>query len=65
MDKRGNITIFSRNFCLRAEKLRKGTLLFSENFWPQKLLWMRRGYHDFPWKNFLSHSAEKFRWGTL
>ena len=24
-----------------------------------------KGYHDFPFENFLSHSAEKFRRGTL
>ena len=25
----------------------------------------KRGYHDFSFKLFLSHSTEKFRWGTL
>ena len=46
--------------CHTAEKLRKGTLLFSENLGYRKILCIIGGYHNFPSKNFLSHSAEKF-----
>ena len=38
-----------------TEELRRGTLLccVSENFWNQKVLWIRRGeYQDFPSKVF-------------
>ena len=41
------------------EKFRRGTLLFSEKFFHRKFLWIGRGYHDFLWNFFLSHSTEK------
>ena len=38
----------------------------SKNSRERKRLWIRRGeYQNFPWKLFLSHSAKKFRSGTL
>ena len=47
------------------EKIRKGTLHFSENSSYRNFFWKGRGYHDFLWKVFLSHSTEKSRRGTL
>ena len=42
MDKRGHITIFSRNFMSHtAENFRKGILLFLRKFLFQKVLWMK------------------------
>ena len=35
-----------------AENFCKGILLFLRKFWVQKVLWLKRGYHIFPLKNF-------------
>ena len=44
-----------------AENFRKGIYCFWENFWFQKVLWMKKGVSRFSVENFWSHSAEKFR----
>ena len=66
MDKRGHITISSRNFCLTVPKtfVRK-SYCFWKNFWFQKKLWMEKGVSRFSVENFWSHSAKKFRGHAL
>ena len=51
-------------FSHSTEKIRRGTLHFSENFFIRKKLWIGRGYHDFL-SEILPHSTEKIRRGTL
>ena len=56
-----------KNFCLSAEKFRRGSLLcFRQILVPKNVRDKRGGgYHDILSKFFLSHSTEKFRRGTL
>ena len=62
MDKRGGITIFRRSFCLTVQKtFARESYCFWENFWFQKVLWMKRGVSRFSVENFRSHSAENIR----
>ena len=55
-----------KNFRLILPKTFVGeSYCFSENFWFQKVVWMKRGVSRFSVENFLSQSAEKLRKGTL
>ena len=56
-----------KNFCLTVPKnFVEEPFFVSQNFWYRRNSWIRGGeYHDFLSKFFLSHSAEKFRRGTL
>ena len=57
------ITIFRRKFfCLTVpKKFVMESYCFWENFWFQKVLWMKKRVSRFCFWNFWSHSAEKFR----
>ena len=59
------ISLFSVEFCLNADKIRRGTILCFKNFlvW-QKFRDMRR-LSRFSVKNFLSHIVGKIRRGDL
>ena len=67
------LTILCRNFfCLSAEKFRRGTFLIcvSEKIWYRIKIMDKRGGREegvsrLSVKNFLSHSAKKFRRGNL
>ena len=64
----GGASQFCRKFFVsqdRNEKLCKGTLLFSRKFLVSKKYYGWEGGITFFVENFLSHSAEKFLWGTL
>ena len=68
MHRRVGIAVLSKFFVSqdRSEKLCKGTLLFSRKFLvPKKNSWIRGGISRFSVENFLSHSAQKIRRGTL
>ena len=67
MHKRGLITILSKFLCLTVPKIfvRESPTVFEKNSIKKKVLWMKRGVSRFSLENFLSHSTEKFRWGTL
>ena len=69
MDKTGGGGVVSRFsvkiFFLSAEEFRRGTLQLVTNFGHRKTLCFRELFHDFLSKFYLSHSAEKFRSGTL
>ena len=55
----------SKLFCLTLPKNFVGEPFgVSENFWYRKILCFRGLCHDFLSNFFLSHSTEKFRWGT-
>ena len=59
-----------KNFCLTVLKhFVEKPFCVSENFWNQKILWIRgrgrEGVSRFSVENFLSHSTENFRRGTL
>ena len=53
------------SFSHSTEKFRRGTLLFSENFFHRKFLWIGRGYHDFLWNFFCLRVPKKFPKSTL
>ena len=67
MHKRGLITILSKFLCLTVPKIfvRESPTVFEKNSIKKKVLWMKRGVSRFSLENFLSHSAEKLRIGTL
>ena len=61
------ITVFLRFFCLSTEKLLEEPSKISDSFKCQvlKKLMQKNGISRHSVENFLSQSAEKFRWGTL
>ncbi len=69
MEKRGSESqdFLPKSICLTEQKNFVGEpFLVSQNFRYRKSLWRRRGgVPGFPVENFLSHSAEKIRRGTL
>ena len=72
MDKRGEYQDFpSKIFCPTVPKISVGEpVCVSQNFWYQKKIMDKRGegregVSGFSVKNFMSHSAEKYRRGTL
>ena len=68
LDKRGGIKIFRRKlFCLTVPKSSVGESFTVAIISGIEKFWIRGGgeYQDFPWKNFLSQSAKRFRRGIL
>jgi len=63
--------ILSKLFCFTVPKnIVREPYGVSENFRYRKNLWIRgrrrrKGVSQFSVEKFLSHTAEKFRWGTL
>ena len=52
-------------FSHSTDKFRRGTLLFSENYYYQKFLGIGRGYHDFLWEFFCFTVPKKIPKRTL
>ena len=67
LEKRGGgIKIFRRKFfCVTVPKNSVGEPFIVALISGIEKVWIRGGDQDFPWKIFLSHSAEKFRRRTL
>ena len=66
MQKRGYHDFSFKIFCLTVPKNFVGEHFgVSENFGYRKIICITEGGITFSVKNFLSHSTEKFRWGTL
>ena len=66
MEKRGYHDFSFKIFCLTVPKNFDGEHFgVSESFWYRKILCIREGGIRFLRRKFLSHSTEKFRWGTL
>ena len=66
MDEKGGITFFCRKFLVSQFRKHSWTSLRCfRKFGVSKNFMHNRGYHNFPSKLFLSHSAEKLRIGTL
>ena len=63
--RRGFHPFLLKLFCLTVQKICGEPSNVSENFGYRKILCIRKGVHYFLLKLFLSHSAEKFRSGTL
>ena len=62
MHNRGYHNFPSKFFCVTVpKKFVRESYCFWENFWFQKVLWMKKRVSRFCFWNFWSHSAEKFR----
>ena len=66
MDKRGHITIFSRNFYVHsAENFREGILLFLRKFLVSKSVMNEKGGITFVRRKFLVSQCRKISWASL